>query len=81
MDDVWTKRKCTVINFKLKMNENYHVDEHVTRVWRKKNNPTVLIGFTPLNFYRLSAEKLSWDRDSRVSFSELLYEKKVDLFD
>ena len=38
MDDVWTKSKCTVINFELKMNENYHV-EHVTREWRKKNNP------------------------------------------
>ena len=63
------------------MNESYHDDEHVTREWRKKNNSAVLLGFTPLNFYRLSGEKLSRERDSRVSFSELLYEKKVDLFD
>ena len=26
------------MDFKLKMNESYH-EEHVTREWRKKNNP------------------------------------------
>ena len=47
----------------------------------RKTTQEILKGFTPLNFYRLSGEKLSRERDSRVSFSELLYEKKVDPFD
>lgn len=47
----------------------------------RKTTQKILKGFKPLTLYRLSGEKLSRDRDIRVSFSELLYEKKIDLFD
>ena len=47
----------------------------------RKTTPEILIGFKPSTIYRLSGEKLSRGRDSWASFSELLYEKKVDPFD
>ena len=62
------------------MNESYH-NEHVTREWKRKTTQEVLKGFKPLTLYRLYGEKLSRERDSRVIFSELLYEKKVDPVD
>ena len=46
-----------------------------------KTTQEILIGFKPLTLYCLSGEKLSRERDSQASFSELLYEKKVDPFD
>ena len=68
------------MNFKLKMNDSYHDDEHVTREWRKKNNPRNSYRIQTLDLIPFIWEKLSWERDSRVSFSELLYEEKIDLF-
>lgn len=50
-------------------------------IGERKTTQKVLIGFKPLTLYRLSAEKMSGERHSQVSFSELLYEKKVDPFD
>ena len=47
----------------------------------RKTTQEILIGFKPFTLHRLSGEKLSRERDSRVSFSELLYEKKVVPFD
>ena len=47
----------------------------------RKTTQEVLKGFKPLTLYRLYGEKLSRERDSRVIFSELLYEKKVDPVD
>ena len=47
----------------------------------RKTTQEILKGFKPLTLYHLYGEKLSRERDSRVIFSELLHEKKVDPFD
>ena len=43
----------------------------------RKTTQEILKGFTPLNFYRLSGEKLSRERDSRVSFSDIYMRRKL----
>ena len=64
------------------MYESYD-DENVTRELRKKNNPRNPYRIQTFDLIPLilSGEKLSRERDRWVSFSELLYEKKVDPFD